>query len=165
MNNEEGQHMDLYIPRKWYAISATTYRLITSKDLGSFQINVGHIDESVRYTCQFCSLWFCPIPGLCRHGPISSCYHAIICHAKFQMFCGLEELMCHTIDLNMEQKDYEDKGLPPGWDYTYNCFSNFVRSWNLAYISSKIGQLSLNSPYRSASRMRPTNDYGKISKR
>lgn len=27
--------------------------------------------------------------------------------------------MCHTADLNMEQKNYEDEGLPPGWDNTY----------------------------------------------
>nr|KAJ0223466.1 hypothetical protein LSAT_V11C200080870 [Lactuca sativa] len=52
IQNEEGQHMDLYIPKN----SATTDRLITSKDLDSFQINV---DESVRYTCQFSSFGLC----------------------------------------------------------------------------------------------------------
>lgn len=35
------------------------------------------------------------------------------------MFRSLEKLMCRTADLNMEQKDYEDEGLPSGWDNTY----------------------------------------------
>nr|KAJ0189143.1 hypothetical protein LSAT_V11C800416590 [Lactuca sativa] len=26
---------------------------------------------------------------------------------------------CYYSDLNMEQKNYEDEGLPPGWDNTY----------------------------------------------
>ncbi|KAE8720922.1 40S ribosomal protein S21 [Hibiscus syriacus] len=46
MQNEEGQNMDLYIPRKCSA----TNRLITSKDHASVQINVGHLDELSRYT-------------------------------------------------------------------------------------------------------------------
>ncbi|GKA70899.1 40S ribosomal protein S21-2-like protein [Tanacetum coccineum] len=54
MQNEEGQNMDLYIPRKCSA----TNRLITSKDHASVQINVGHLDESGRYTRQFYSLLF-----------------------------------------------------------------------------------------------------------
>ncbi|KAF5941857.1 hypothetical protein HYC85_019500 [Camellia sinensis] len=37
MQNEEGQNMDLYIPRKCSA----TNRLITAKDHASVQINVG----------------------------------------------------------------------------------------------------------------------------
>nr|KAJ0201615.1 hypothetical protein LSAT_V11C600315210 [Lactuca sativa] len=36
-----------------------------------------------------------------------------------KMFRSLEKLMCRTADLNMEQKDYEDEGLPSGWDNTY----------------------------------------------
>ncbi|KAL6510955.1 Small ribosomal subunit protein eS21y [Orobanche gracilis] len=45
MQNEEGQKLDLYIPRKCSA----TNRLITSKDHASVQINIGHLDENGRY--------------------------------------------------------------------------------------------------------------------
>ncbi|KAI3737266.1 hypothetical protein L2E82_27263 [Cichorium intybus] len=55
MQNEEGQNMDLYIPRKCSA----TNRLITSKDHASVQINVGHLDESGRYTGQFSTFALC----------------------------------------------------------------------------------------------------------
>ncbi|KAG6430205.1 hypothetical protein SASPL_108267 [Salvia splendens] len=55
MQNEEGQNMDLYIPRKCSA----TNRLITSKDHASVQINVGHVDESGRYTGQFSTFALC----------------------------------------------------------------------------------------------------------
>ncbi|PPD91831.1 hypothetical protein GOBAR_DD11238 [Gossypium barbadense] len=50
MQNEEGQNMDLYIPRKW---------LITSKDHASVQINVGHLDELGRYTGTFSTFALC----------------------------------------------------------------------------------------------------------
>ncbi|XP_078160654.1 small ribosomal subunit protein eS21 [Carex rostrata] len=49
MQNEEGQIVDLYIPRKCSA----TNRLITAKDHASVQINVGHVDENGIYTGQF----------------------------------------------------------------------------------------------------------------
>ncbi|KAA8545174.1 hypothetical protein F0562_019937 [Nyssa sinensis] len=49
MQNEEGQNVDLYIPRKCSA----TNRLITSKDHASVQLNIGHLDEAGRYTGQF----------------------------------------------------------------------------------------------------------------
>ncbi|KAI3979924.1 hypothetical protein MKX01_042578 [Papaver californicum] len=49
MMNEEGQNMDLYIPRKCSA----TNRIITAKDHASVQLNIGHIDESGIYTGQF----------------------------------------------------------------------------------------------------------------
>ncbi|KAL4556281.1 hypothetical protein LXL04_038928 [Taraxacum kok-saghyz] len=55
MQNEEGQNMDLYIPRKCSA----TNRLITSKDHASVQINVGHLDESGRYVGQFSTFALC----------------------------------------------------------------------------------------------------------
>ncbi|KAK1440474.1 hypothetical protein QVD17_06301 [Tagetes erecta] len=55
MQNEEGQNMDLYIPRKCSA----TNRLITSKDHASVQINVGHLDETGRYTGQFSTFALC----------------------------------------------------------------------------------------------------------
>nr|GMD09440.1 40S ribosomal protein S21-like [Ipomoea batatas] len=45
MQNDEGQNMDLYIPRKCSA----TNRLITSKDHASVQINVGHLNENGVY--------------------------------------------------------------------------------------------------------------------
>ncbi|XP_042483634.1 40S ribosomal protein S21-like [Macadamia integrifolia] len=49
MQNEEGQNMGLYIPRKCFA----TNRLITSKDHDSVQINIGHVDENGLYTGHF----------------------------------------------------------------------------------------------------------------
>ncbi|KAM7272925.1 hypothetical protein ACFE04_027589 [Oxalis oulophora] len=55
MQNEEGQNMDLYIPRKCSA----TNRLITSKDHASVQINVGHVDENGIYTGQFSTFALC----------------------------------------------------------------------------------------------------------
>ncbi|CAL5433229.1 unnamed protein product [Camellia sinensis] len=55
MQNEEGQNMDLYIPRKCSA----TNRLITAKDHASVQINVGHLDENGIYTGQFTTFALC----------------------------------------------------------------------------------------------------------
>ncbi|GLJ15981.1 hypothetical protein SUGI_0264550 [Cryptomeria japonica] len=55
MQNEEGQNVDLYIPRKCSA----TNRLITSKDHASVQINVGHLDENGIYTGQFTTFALC----------------------------------------------------------------------------------------------------------
>ncbi|KAF6144460.1 hypothetical protein GIB67_024687 [Kingdonia uniflora] len=55
MQNEEGQNVDLYIPRKCSA----TNRLITSKDHASVQINIGHINESGLYTGQFTTVALC----------------------------------------------------------------------------------------------------------
>ncbi|KAL9267787.1 Small ribosomal subunit protein eS21-like protein [Drosera capensis] len=49
MQNEEGQIMDLYIPRKCSA----TNRLITAKDHASVQINIGHLDENGVYNNTF----------------------------------------------------------------------------------------------------------------
>ncbi|OIT33679.1 small ribosomal subunit protein eS21 [Nicotiana tabacum] len=45
MQNEEGQNVDLYIPRKCSA----TNRVITSKDHASVQLNVGHLDDKGLY--------------------------------------------------------------------------------------------------------------------
>ncbi|KAK1592746.1 hypothetical protein Q3G72_029728 [Acer saccharum] len=47
--------MDLYIPRKCSA----TNRLITSKDLASVQINIGHLDNDGIYTGQFSTFALC----------------------------------------------------------------------------------------------------------
>ncbi|XP_078436058.1 small ribosomal subunit protein eS21y-like [Wolffia australiana] len=55
MQNEEGQMMDLYIPRKCSA----TNRLITAKDHASVQINVGHVDENGIYTGQYTTIALC----------------------------------------------------------------------------------------------------------
>ncbi|KAF5739871.1 40S ribosomal protein S21-2-like [Tripterygium wilfordii] len=55
MQNEEGQNMDLYIPRKCSA----TNRLITSKDHASVQINVGHLGPDGVYTGQFSTFALC----------------------------------------------------------------------------------------------------------
>ncbi|KAA8536842.1 hypothetical protein F0562_029320 [Nyssa sinensis] len=55
MQNEEGQNVDLYIPRKCSA----TNRIITSKDHASVQLNIGHLDEAGRYTGQFSTFALC----------------------------------------------------------------------------------------------------------
>ncbi|CAI9090017.1 OLC1v1024698C1 [Oldenlandia corymbosa var. corymbosa] len=55
MQNEEGQNMDLYIPRKCSA----TNRLITSKDHASVQLNIGHLDEHGVYTGNFSTFALC----------------------------------------------------------------------------------------------------------
>eukprot|EP00512_Aurantiochytrium_limacinum_P000394 CAMPEP_0171493734 /NCGR_PEP_ID=MMETSP0958-20121227/5127_1 /TAXON_ID=87120 /ORGANISM="Aurantiochytrium limacinum, Strain ATCCMYA-1381" /LENGTH=79 /DNA_ID=CAMNT_0012027391 /DNA_START=57 /DNA_END=296 /DNA_ORIENTATION=+ len=50
MQNDAGDNVDLYIPRK----CSWTKRLITSQDKGSVQINVGHVDpETGLYTGKF----------------------------------------------------------------------------------------------------------------
>ncbi|KAH9608785.1 hypothetical protein KSS87_019678 [Heliosperma pusillum] len=49
MQNEEGQVVDLYVPRKCSA----TNRLITSKDHASVQLNIGHLDQNGVYTGAF----------------------------------------------------------------------------------------------------------------
>lgn len=89
MQNEEGQKVDLYIPRKWYVIfpcnyyisiitlraslsliwflcpilfiiiSSYTNRLIQSKDHSSVQINVGHVDQNGVYTGEFTPFALC----------------------------------------------------------------------------------------------------------
>ncbi|KAH7864324.1 hypothetical protein Vadar_028347 [Vaccinium darrowii] len=55
MQNDEGQNMDLYIPRKCSA----TNRLITAKDHASVQLNVGHLDANGVYTGQFTTFALC----------------------------------------------------------------------------------------------------------
>ncbi|WOL03316.1 40S ribosomal protein S21 [Canna indica] len=55
MQNEAGDMIDLYIPRKCSA----TNRLITAKDHAAVQINVGHVDESGVYTGQFSTFALC----------------------------------------------------------------------------------------------------------
>ncbi|KAF2316856.1 hypothetical protein GH714_042197 [Hevea brasiliensis] len=55
MQNEEGQNMDLYIPRKCSA----TNRLITSKDHASVQINIGHLDANGLYVGQCTTIALC----------------------------------------------------------------------------------------------------------
>ena len=50
MQNEKGENVDLYVPRK----CSYTHRLLTSKDHGSVQINVGNVDPVTgRYTGEF----------------------------------------------------------------------------------------------------------------
>lgn len=49
MINDEGETVDLYIPRK----CAWTNKLITAKDHASVQINVGHLNEDGQYDGNF----------------------------------------------------------------------------------------------------------------
>ncbi|EXJ87159.1 40S ribosomal protein S21 [Capronia epimyces CBS 606.96] len=46
MENEKGEIVDLYVPRKCSA----TNRIIRAKDHASVQISVGKVDENGRYT-------------------------------------------------------------------------------------------------------------------
>ncbi|RPB22853.1 40S ribosomal protein S21 [Terfezia boudieri ATCC MYA-4762] len=46
MENEKGELVDLYVPRKCSA----TNRIIKAKDHASIQISVGKVDENGRYT-------------------------------------------------------------------------------------------------------------------
>ncbi|KAK9266316.1 hypothetical protein L1049_016954 [Liquidambar formosana] len=56
MQNDEGQNMDLYIPRKCSA----TNRLITSKDHASVQINIAHLDaDGIYRSNQFSTFALC----------------------------------------------------------------------------------------------------------
>ncbi|EFJ15472.1 hypothetical protein SELMODRAFT_271040 [Selaginella moellendorffii] len=55
MQNEEGENVDLYIPRK----CSSTNRLITSKDHASVQINVGHLDSQGVYIGKYTTFAFC----------------------------------------------------------------------------------------------------------
>ncbi|WIA18643.1 hypothetical protein OEZ85_003349 [Tetradesmus obliquus] len=49
MKNDEGEVVDLYIPRK----CAWTNKLITAKDHASVQVNIGHLNEEGVYSNQF----------------------------------------------------------------------------------------------------------------
>mmetsp|Transcript_96406 Transcript_96406/g.276918 ORF Transcript_96406/g.276918 Transcript_96406/m.276918 type:complete len:82 (+) Transcript_96406:36-281(+) len=56
MENDAGENVDLYLPRK----CSWTNRLITSQDKGSIQINVGHVDpETGVYTGKFTPFALC----------------------------------------------------------------------------------------------------------
>ncbi|KXJ27938.1 40S ribosomal protein S21 [Exaiptasia diaphana] len=46
MQNEAGDYVDMYLPRK----CSVTNSVIAAKDHASVQINVGEIDESGRFT-------------------------------------------------------------------------------------------------------------------
>ncbi|KAA8549179.1 hypothetical protein F0562_000863 [Nyssa sinensis] len=72
MQNEEGQNVDLYIPRKCSA----TNRLITSKDHASVQINVGHLDENGIYTGHFTTFALC---GFIRAQVLVLAHLVVIC--------------------------------------------------------------------------------------
>ncbi|XP_068678103.1 small ribosomal subunit protein eS21-like [Montipora capricornis] len=60
MQNEAGEYVDLYVPRK----CSVTNRVITAKDHASVQINVGEIDETGRFTGNFKTYALC---GFLRH--------------------------------------------------------------------------------------------------
>ncbi|BGP16504.1 hypothetical protein JCM10213_001159 [Rhodosporidiobolus nylandii] len=55
MQNDQGQVVDLYVPRKCSA----TNRLIIAKDHASVQINVAEVDESGKMTGSNCTYAFC----------------------------------------------------------------------------------------------------------
>eukprot|EP00884_Botryococcus_braunii_P016838 jgi/Botrbrau1/3838/Bobra.0183s0063.1 len=52
MINEEGETVDLYIPRK----CSWTNKLITAKDHASVQINIGHLDANGQYCGTYTTL-------------------------------------------------------------------------------------------------------------
>mmetsp|Transcript_7397 Transcript_7397/g.12878 ORF Transcript_7397/g.12878 Transcript_7397/m.12878 type:complete len:80 (+) Transcript_7397:42-281(+) len=56
MQNDAGENVDLYIPRK----CSWTNRLITSRDKGSVQINVGSVDPKTGlYTGDYTPFALC----------------------------------------------------------------------------------------------------------
>ncbi|BGO91680.1 hypothetical protein NBRC10512_008128 [Rhodotorula toruloides] len=55
MQNDQGQVVDLYVPRKCSA----TNRLIIAKDHASVQINVAEVDESGKMTGSNVTYAFC----------------------------------------------------------------------------------------------------------
>jgi len=55
MQNDAGQTVDLYIPRK----CSWTHRLIESKDHAAVQINVGNVDASGKYTGEYSTFALC----------------------------------------------------------------------------------------------------------
>ncbi|XRB23133.1 ribosomal protein S21 [Pseudoscourfieldia marina] len=55
MINDEGQMVDIYIPRK----CSYSNRLIEAKDHSSVQLNIAHIDENGVYTGQFTTMALC----------------------------------------------------------------------------------------------------------
>lgn len=111
MQNEEGQNMDLYIPRKWYTYSSVfllcgcgyflvknhspkigdlvchcssaTNRLITSKDHASVQINIGHLDANGLYTGQFTTFALC---GFVRAQVLALAYLLFLKNQIFKFF-------------------------------------------------------------------------------
>mmetsp|Transcript_741 Transcript_741/g.891 ORF Transcript_741/g.891 Transcript_741/m.891 type:complete len:83 (-) Transcript_741:110-358(-) len=55
MRNDEGEQVDLYIPRK----CSWTNNLIEAKDHASIQINIGHLNEQGQYTRQYTTFALC----------------------------------------------------------------------------------------------------------
>jgi len=55
MQNNEGEFVDLYVPRKCSA----TNNLITAKDHASVQLNIGHLDANGVYTGGFTTYALC----------------------------------------------------------------------------------------------------------
>jgi len=55
MQNDAGQTVDLYIPRK----CSWTRRLITAKDHAAVQVNVGNVDASGKYTGDYKTFALC----------------------------------------------------------------------------------------------------------
>ena len=49
MENEDGQRVDLYVPRKCTA----TNKIIAAKDHASVQLNIGQVDDEGKYTGEF----------------------------------------------------------------------------------------------------------------
>merc|ERR1711924_214272 len=60
MINDEGQNVDLYIPRK----CSWSNRLIGAKDHAAIQINIGHLDDKGVYTGKYTTMC---ISGATRH--------------------------------------------------------------------------------------------------
>mmetsp|Transcript_6296 Transcript_6296/g.12532 ORF Transcript_6296/g.12532 Transcript_6296/m.12532 type:complete len:84 (-) Transcript_6296:2352-2603(-) len=55
MQNDKGDVVDMYIPRKCSA----TNRLIPANDHSSVQINIGRVDSEGRYTGEFDTMALC----------------------------------------------------------------------------------------------------------
>uniref|UniRef100_A0A8R7PB07 Uncharacterized protein n=1 Tax=Triticum urartu TaxID=4572 RepID=A0A8R7PB07_TRIUA len=95
MQNEVGDMVDLYVPRKWYVLmycrlgystvalqpcsfllcigscSSATNRIITAKDHASVQINIGHVDANGLYNGSFTTF---ALSGFVRAQVFYPCY-------------------------------------------------------------------------------------------
>eukprot|EP00695_Tsukubamonas_globosa_P002033 TRINITY_DN310_c0_g1_i5.p1 TRINITY_DN310_c0_g1~~TRINITY_DN310_c0_g1_i5.p1 ORF type:complete len:82 (+),score=47.76 TRINITY_DN310_c0_g1_i5:56-301(+) len=81
MINDEGQLIDLYIPRKCSA----TNRLITSDDNASIQVNIGNVNEKGLYTKEYTTFAF---TGLVRaRGETDAALNRLAISAKIMKDC------------------------------------------------------------------------------
>lgn len=115
MQSKEGRFIGLCIPRQSFLLSflrspglvilwdwsyvlvgcsSATNRLITASERASFQINIGHLDESGVYTGHFSifALWFCTNTGM-YHYYLFYCFLNVLLNCMMVISPLHEELM------------------------------------------------------------------------